>query len=97
MKKHLLIAALLCAAMILPNKIFATDYIVTNTADSGEGSLRQAITSASSNYIGSSNIYFNIPTTDANYNAEIGTFTINILSELPYLIMAGNVMTASVT
>ena len=91
MKKHLLIAALLCAAMILSNKIFATDYIVTNTADSGEGSLRQAITSASSNYIGSSNIYFNIPTTDANYNAENGTFTISILSELPYLIIAGNI------
>lgn len=91
MKKHLLIAALLCAAMILSNKIFATDYIVTNTADSGEGSLRQAITSASSNYIGSSNIYFNIPTTDANYNAENGTFTINILSELPYLIVVGNI------
>lgn len=91
MKKHLLIAALLCAVMVLPNKIFATDYIVTNTNDSGEGSLRQAMTSATSNYMGSSNIYFNIPTTDANYNAETGTFTINVLSELPYLIMAGNI------
>ena len=91
MKKQILTFALLCAALLYTTSAFATDYIVTNTADSGEGSLRQAITSASSNYIGSSNIYFNIPTTDANYNAETGTFTINILSELPYLIMAGNI------
>lgn len=91
MKKHLLSCTFICAIIFLSSRAFATDYTVTNTNDSGEGSLRQAMTSASSNYIGSTNIYFNIPTTDANYDTETGTFTINILSELPYLLMAGNI------
>jgi hypothetical protein len=46
-------------------------YLVTTTADSGNGSLRQGITS------GATAIVFNIPTTDCGYNSGNGTFTIN--------------------
>ncbi|MBO7570564.1 MAG: T9SS type A sorting domain-containing protein [Bacteroidales bacterium] len=81
----------ICTAILCNVEIYAANYTVTNTADSGEGSLRQAMTSATSNYMGSSNIYFNIPTTDANYNAETGTFTIDVMSELPYLLIGGNI------
>ena len=81
----------ICTAILCNVEIYAANYTVTNTADSGEGSLRQAMTSATSNYMGSSNIYFNIPTTDANYNAETGTFSINVMSELPYLLIGGNI------
>ncbi len=55
---------------------------VSNTNDSGAGSLRQAISDANSG-IGSGNITFNIPLTDPNYDVERGVFEINIKSELP--------------
>lgn len=56
---------------------------VTNTADSGPGSLRQAITDANANW-SIDRIEFNIPTSDAGYNASTGVFTITITStELP--------------
>lgn len=58
---------------------------VSNTNDSGPGSLRQAILDA--NATGSINaIEFNIPTSDGNYNPSTGVFTIAITStELPEL------------
>lgn len=56
---------------------------VTNTADSGPGSLRQAITDANANW-SIDRIEFNIPTTDAGYNATTGVYTITVSStELP--------------
>ena len=64
--------------------------IVTNTADSGPGSLREAMTNALS--IGGSDtvlIEFNIPTTDPNYQDPLaggtGAFHINLTSTLPTL------------
>ena len=78
--------ATLFIAVIISANIFATNFTVTNTNDSGEGSLRAAMTSATSGYTGSHNIFFNIPTSDPNYNAQDGTFTINLLSELPFSI-----------
>jgi len=56
---------------------------VTNTADSGPGSLRQAIIDANANW-SIDRIEFNIPTSDAGYNSSTGVFTISITStELP--------------
>ena len=55
---------------------------VTNTADSGTGSLRQAITTAN----GSSNlefINFNIPPSDSGYNTAAGVWTISPATALP--------------
>jgi len=56
---------------------------VSNTNDAGMGSLRQAIADANSNW-GINNMVFNIPTSDPNYDAATGVFTINVSStELP--------------
>ncbi|HEV3343584.1 MAG TPA: hypothetical protein VG125_24645, partial [Pirellulales bacterium] len=56
---------------------------VTNTADSGAGSLRDAITTAN----GSTNpvefIKFNIPSSDPGYNATAGVWTISPATALP--------------
>lgn len=61
----------------------ANTYTVTNTGDSGAGSLRQAVLDANSNMMGPNTITFNIPTTDANYNSGTGVYTITLLSLLP--------------
>ena len=55
---------------------------VTNTNDSGSGSLRQAILCANTNP-GPDTISFNIPTTDPGFNGSV--FTIQPLSVLPSL------------
>ena len=55
---------------------------VTNTNDSGPGSLRDALAGAS----GGSTIRFAIPTTDPNYGAATGHFTINLMSTLSVTI-----------
>ena len=56
--------------------------IVTNTNDSGVGSLRQVINTA--NLVeGTDIITFEIPQTDPGFNAGTGTFTIRPLSPLP--------------
>ena len=79
------------AIVLYLNGLCATTYTVTNTNDSGAGSLRQAMTDAIGSYIGNHTINFNIPTTDAGYDAASGTFTIHLQSELPYLLIAGNI------
>ncbi|MEI8202048.1 MAG: NosD domain-containing protein [Bacteroidota bacterium] len=63
----------------------ATNFTVTNTADTGNGSLRAAVQSANAS-MGVDNIFFNIPPTDPNYNATSGTWKITLLSPLPYLL-----------
>jgi len=60
-----------------------TVYTVTNTNDTGTGSLRWAITQA--NTSGEDTISFNIPTTDLHYNASKGWWVITPLSALPSL------------
>jgi VCBS repeat-containing protein len=57
-------------------------FAVTNTNDSGAGSLRQAILDANSN-AGLDSISFNIDTSDPNYNALLGVWRIQPLSDLP--------------
>jgi parallel beta-helix repeat protein len=57
-------------------------FVVTNTNDSGAGSLRQAITDANAGS-GPNQVIFNIPTTDAGFAG--GVFTIKPLSALPVI------------
>jgi hypothetical protein len=59
-----------------------SDFTVTNTNDSGVGSLRQAIIDANL-YGGPADIEFNIPTSDPNFSGSI--FQIEPQSQLPTL------------
>ncbi|MDI6704584.1 MAG: right-handed parallel beta-helix repeat-containing protein [bacterium] len=59
-------------------------FTVTNTNNSGPGSLRQAILDANADSEAST-IIFNIPTSDLNYESTTGTWRITLASELPYL------------
>ena len=68
----------------LTNTSASSVYVVTNTNDSGPGSLRQAILYADANDSVAVTISFNIPTTDPGY--ANGVFTIQPLSQLPVLI-----------
>jgi hypothetical protein len=72
-------------ALLLVKLSFAVTYTVTNTADSGPGSLRQALTNA---YTPAASILinFDIGTGDAGYNSTTGVWTITPLSTLPYII-----------
>ncbi|HEY0074570.1 MAG TPA: Calx-beta domain-containing protein, partial [Abditibacteriaceae bacterium] len=63
-------------------------YIVTNTNDSGAGSLRAAIDFANANT--GTNIVFNIPTSSSGY--QNGVFSIKPLSALPSLNSTGIIM-----
>ncbi len=54
----------------------AATVMVTNTADSGTGSLRQAIVDAQNG----DTINFDIPVSDAGYNAATGRWTITLIS-----------------
>jgi hypothetical protein len=62
----------------------AADYFVTNTADSGPGSLREAILAANTNRTFCATIKFNIDaSTDPGCDPSTGVCTIMPLSELP--------------
>ncbi|MBP7496096.1 MAG: hypothetical protein KA792_00325 [Bacteroidales bacterium] len=64
----------------------ADNIIVSNTNDTGFGSLRRAILEANS-CDNTDTILFNIPTTDPGYNPETGKFTICITSgDLPAIM-----------
>ncbi len=56
-------------------------YIVSNTNDSGPGSLRQAMEDADS-HAGPDSVLFNIPASDPNYDAASGVWTIKPVSVL---------------
>lgn len=79
--KHIL--TIIISLMILLNANAAV-YIVTNTNDSGTGSLRNALTQCS-NTAGPHTINFNIPATDAGYNAQTGVWVIAPSSTYPYI------------
>src|SRR5271157_4317924 len=68
----------------LEDRTVLSVYVVTNTSDSGPGSLRQAIVEANENDSVPETISFNIATTDPGY--ANGVFTIQPLSQLPVLI-----------
>ncbi len=66
------IALALVAGMILfaASPAFSATFTVTNTADAGPGSLRDAISQANSS-LGADVIIFNIPTTDPNFDGSV--------------------------
>ena len=68
--------------MAFSSPLLATTYTVTNCADSGAGSLRQAITDANTN-AGIDTISFNIPTTEATTEAGATFWRIKPSSNLP--------------
>ena len=57
------------------SSVHPADCIVTNTSDTGPGSLREAIASANANP-GPDAILFHISKTDPNYNPQTGVWTI---------------------
>lgn len=85
MRTHCFLSALLLCCTLSAR---ATVYTVTNTNDSGAGSLRQAIQDVNV-MPGTHSIAFNIPTSDAGFDATRGVWKITPLSTLP-LIMRSN-------
>ncbi len=81
-----ILAVSLLALMFSPAASAAT-FTVTNTANTGGGSLRTAITSA--NGAPGSLIVFRIPTSDSGYSAATGVFTIRVTSTLPAITGSG--------
>jgi hypothetical protein len=67
---------------IFIDDVYAATFLVTNTNDSGVGSLRQAIIDSEST-VDADSIEFAIPTTDPNYDSANGWFRIRLLSPLP--------------
>lgn len=80
---------LLFLFIISINNLESANYIVSNTSDSGVGSLRYALQMCLTAE-GPHLISFNIPTTDNGYDATAGVWVINPSSDLP-LIMKGGV------
>jgi hypothetical protein len=72
---------------LLEDRTLLSTFAVTNTLDSGAGSLRQAILDANAATTGTAAnpdlIQFAIPTSDPGYNNTTGAFSIKPLSVLP--------------
>jgi hypothetical protein len=82
---HILISLLLLTGLPMATpRVRAATYTVTNTNDSGSGSLRQAIIDAN-NTPGQDTIAFNIPKSDPGYSSSDGVWTITPSSLLPSL------------
>ncbi len=65
----------------LEKRMMLSQFTVTNTNDSGTGSLRQAIVNSDSSALGPNTIDFDIPTTDPGY--ADGIWTITPVTSLP--------------
>jgi len=72
----------------LPPKGQGSTFIITNTNDTGAGTLRQAMKSARSS-AGPDTIIFDIPTSDPNYDLTYGVWRIMPASELPQMWETG--------
>ena len=87
LKPHLrtliLIEVIAVAILTSIHFVSAAGFTVTNTTDSGSGSLRQAMLDANASGAGPHTIVFNIPTSDSGFNGNV--FTIKPLSPLPEL------------
>lgn len=74
----LLISLLLSTSQIRAESLIASQiYVVTNTANDGVGSLRQALVNAR-DHAGLDYIYFDIPTTDPGYSAALDIWFIRL-------------------
>jgi hypothetical protein len=76
------VATALFFVLLAPRPAHAADFIVTNTNNSGTGSLRQAIIDANDASTDDT-IKFDIPSTDSNCNATSDVCTISPTSLLP--------------
>jgi len=81
-KSAFMYACLLCCAFFTLAQ--ALTLTVTTTADSGPGSLRQALTDVNTSPAADT-IIFNIPQTDAGFDAATGVWTILPATDLPAL------------
>jgi hypothetical protein len=82
---RVLILFLFACQWLAPQPVFASTYNVTNTNDSGPGSLRQAIIDAN-NRSGADAINFNIPKSDPGYQLRMsGVWTIQPVTPFPSL------------
>lgn len=79
-------AFIFCLTLILC--VRAQDYVVTTTADGGAGSLRYALQMCMT-AAGPHTIRFNLPATDAGYDATTGTWVIRPASVLPMVMQSG--------
>lgn len=89
--------ALVLISLLFPVANLAQTFVVTNTLNSGPGSLRQAIIYCNG-FSGESLIEFNIPETDPNFNIEEGIWVISLTFSLPAItnsniIIDGNTQT----
>ncbi len=73
------------SAFSLPYGYSGNNILVTTTADTGIGSLREAILEAE-NRPGSNRIVFQIPMTDNGYDANRGVWTIQPATALPWIL-----------
>ncbi len=71
--------------LFCPASVFATNFTVTNTSDSGTGSLRYALQMCAFTN-GPHTISFNIPASDPNYNSETGVWKISPATTYDYII-----------
>lgn len=80
--------------LLLSTGVNASIFTVTNTGDSGSGSLREAITYANA-MPGPNSIVFNIPATDLNYNSTKGIWVITPQNTLPFITQSNIVIDAT--
>jgi trimeric autotransporter adhesin len=79
--------------LIFTSLLSAGTFIITNTNDSGIGTLREAITSANDS-AGPDTLLFNIPKSDLNYSS-LGIWTINLHRQLPDILDDGTFIDGS--
>src|SRR5690348_17047136 len=77
------VALVLCFGYLVERRVAASgaNFVVTNTSDSGAGSLRQAIINANNN-AGADTISFNIPGSDPNCDGTTHVCTITPVTPL---------------
>jgi len=85
MKTKSFILFFLLLLQVICTGVYAANFTVTNTSDSGAGSLRSAIQSANTTPGAPHQIVFNIPVSDPGYSSARGVWTITPLSPLPYI------------
>ncbi len=79
---------------IIQTNIFAVNYTVRNTSDSGLGSFRAALDSVNTAMFRNDSIIFNIPTS-VGYNSATHVWTINVSTPLPYIIGGNKIIDAT--
>lgn len=71
--------------LLFSTLISGATFIVTNTNDSGNGSLRAALASANTTQGNPHSIVFNIPQSDPGFSINSGVWSIKPLTPLPYI------------